>query len=50
MGQWGFVLLAYGVVWVVLVLYIAMLRYRLRKVEMAITLYRSRSGSKNEDK
>lgn len=33
MGPWGFVLLAYGIVWAVLLAYIAALRCRIRKAE-----------------
>lgn len=33
MGPWGFVFLAYGIVWVVILLYLLLLRHRLSKVE-----------------
>lgn len=38
MGPWGYVLLAYGVVWFAIVLYFVFLRYRLRKAEAEIRL------------
>jgi CcmD family protein len=41
MGPWGFVLLAYGIVWTALLLYLFILKRRLRKVEGE--LYRLRS-------
>jgi len=33
MGPWGFVFLAYGVVWGALLLYLALLKRRRRKIE-----------------
>lgn len=42
MSAWGFVLLAYGIVWAVLLLYLFTLKKRLRKLEEE--LLRLRSG------
>jgi CcmD family protein len=33
MGPWGFVFMAYGIVWVALLLYLFLLKRRLRDVE-----------------
>ena len=43
MGPWGYVVLAYGVVWAAIVLYFVSLRYRLRKAE-AETRLRTGAG------
>ncbi len=45
MGPWGFVLLAYGVVWTALVLYLFILKRRFRKVETELSRLRSKEGS-----
>ncbi len=44
MGHWGFVFLAYGIVWSAIVLYLVLLKRRLRKVERAVDLYRDRGN------
>lgn len=41
MGAWGFVFLAYGIVWAGLLLYLFNLKRRLRKVGKELTLYSS---------
>ena len=41
MEPWGFVFLAYGIVWCALILYIAILKYRLRKVEAEVVRQRT---------
>lgn len=38
MGPWGFVFLAYGVVWCVLILYLSILKLRLRKAEKELDM------------
>ena len=44
MGHWGFVILAYGIVWSAIVLYLVILKRRLRTVERAVNLYRDRGN------
>ena len=41
MSGWGFVFLAYSVVWFVLLLYFFLLKRRVRKVEKELALLRS---------
>lgn len=41
MSAWGFVLLAYGIVWAVLLLYLFTLKKRLRKLEEELLRLRS---------
>ncbi len=41
MGPWGFVLLAYGIVWTALLLYLLILKRRFRKVEAELSRLRS---------
>jgi CcmD family protein len=43
MGPWGYVILAYGIVWATIVLYLVFLKYRLRKAE-AQTQLRTGAG------
>ena len=45
MGPWGFVFLAYGVVWFALILYLIVLKRRLRRAEAELVGHRS-EGSK----
>ena len=47
MGHWGFVILAYGIVWSAIVLYLVILKRRLRKVERAVNLYRDGGNLKD---
>ena len=41
MGAWGFVFLAYGIVWIVLLFYIVMLQRRLQNIEAELSKIRS---------
>ncbi|MGH7828928.1 MAG: CcmD family protein [Candidatus Binatia bacterium] len=45
MGPWGFVFLAYGIVWFVLILYLVTLKRRLQRAEAELVRRRS-EGSK----
>ncbi len=45
MGPWGFVLLAYGIVWTALILYLLILKRRYRKVEAELSRLRSSESS-----
>lgn len=38
MGPWGFVFLAYGIVWCVLILYLSILKRRLSNVERELDI------------
>jgi CcmD family protein len=38
MGHWSYVFLAYGIVWAVILIYLATLRSRLKKVETELAL------------
>ncbi|MEE8075732.1 MAG: CcmD family protein [Candidatus Binatia bacterium] len=40
MGHWEFVFLAYGIVWSAVLLYLVLLKRRLRKAEAERALYR----------
>ena len=42
MGLWGFVFLAYGIVWSALLLYLFSLKFRMRKVEAELSSLRHR--------
>ncbi len=46
MTPWGFVFLAYGIVWTALILYLLLLRRRLRKVEAELSQLRFSEESK----
>lgn len=48
MSPWGFVFLAYGVVWAALLLYLFLLKRRLHKVEVELSDLRS-SGDLKRD-
>jgi CcmD family protein len=37
MGHWGFVLLAYGIVWAALAIYLVALKNRMRKAEARLS-------------
>ena len=50
MGQWGFVFLAYGIVWCALVLYLILLKRRLRRAEAELALYPHKGDSKEDEK
>lgn len=41
MGPWGFVFLAYGIVWIALLLYLFRLKRRFRKVDAQLSQLRS---------
>ena len=38
MGHWGYVFLAYGIVWAAILVYLTTLRARLKKVETELAL------------
>lgn len=42
MGLWGFVFLAYGIVWVALLIYLFSLKFRMRKLESELISLRTR--------
>jgi CcmD family protein len=50
MGPWGFVFLAYGIVWLSLVFYLALLKRRLRRAEAELALYPHKGDSKENEK
>ncbi|MGH7770465.1 MAG: CcmD family protein [Candidatus Binatia bacterium] len=45
MGPWGFVALAYGIVWTAIVLYLLTLKSRMRKVEAKLSQLTSTEGA-----
>jgi CcmD family protein len=45
MGKWGFVALAYGIVWTAIVLYFVSLKSRIRKVEAKLSQLKSKEGA-----
>lgn len=47
MGAWGFVWLAYGIVWLVLLAYVFILRHRLRRVEAELAELRLSENNNN---
>jgi CcmD family protein len=47
MGHWGFVFLAYGIVWSAIVLYLVILKRRLGRVEQEVNLFRDRGNLKD---
>ncbi len=49
MGHWGFVFLAYGIVWSAILLYLVLLKRRLQKAEAARDLYESSINLKNSE-
>lgn len=48
MSAWGFVFLAYGIVWGALLLYLFILKRRSRKVEMELSALGSRKDLKKD--
>lgn len=46
MSAWGFVFLAYGIVWFALLVYLGNLKRRFRKVERELSSLRSSGGLK----
>ena len=46
MSAWGFVFLAYGIVWFALLIYLGNLKRRFRKVERELSSLRSSGGFK----
>ena len=49
MGSWGFVLLAYGIVWCAILVYFLMLRNRMRKAGAKLSQLESKeSAGKHE--
>ena len=47
MGPWGFVFLAYGIVWGVMVMYFVALKGRLRNAESELAQLRSVEGTES---
>ena len=47
MGSWGFVFLAYGIVWFALLVYLFGLKKRLREVEVELSRLRSSAAPKS---
>jgi CcmD family protein len=47
MGSWGFVFLAYGIVWLALLVYLFGLKKRLRQVETEFLRLRSSTAPKS---
>jgi len=45
MGAWGFVWLAYGIVWTAIVLYLVSLESRLRKARARLSHLKSQEGA-----
>ena len=45
MGPWGFVFLAYGIVWIALLLYLFSLKNRLRRAAARLSQLRLAGGS-----
>jgi len=50
MGRWGFVFLAYGIVWGALLLYLFTLKRRFRRAETELTRLRSAEESQSHAK
>jgi CcmD family protein len=50
MGAWGFVFLAYGIVWGVLLLYLISLKRRFRRAEMELSRLRAEELQSHEKK
>ena len=50
MGPWGFVSLAYGIVWGTIVLYWFLLKRRYREAEAELNRLRSSEAASNHDK
>ena len=50
MGSWGYVMLAYGIVWAAIILYFVFLKYRLRKAEAETRLRTGTGYSKYHEK
>lgn len=46
MAAWGFVFLAYGTVWIALLLYLLILKYRVNKVAAELSSLRSSGDHK----
>ncbi len=44
MGHWGFVFLAYGIVWSAIVLYLVILKRRLGRAERELSLFQERGN------
>lgn len=50
MGPWGYISLAYGIVWGVIVIYWVMLKRRYRKAETELNRLRTPEATANYDK
>ena len=48
MGQWGFVILAYGIVWGAILLYVVLLKRRIRKAAAMETPHTGRETHGHE--
>lgn len=47
MGAWGYVFLAYGIVWGAIVMYLISLKHRLRKAELELARLRATEDSRD---
>jgi CcmD family protein len=50
MGAWGYVFLAYGVVWGAILFYLVSLKRRLRKAESELALLRAGEDTQDHEK
>jgi CcmD family protein len=50
MGHWGFVALAYGIVWGAIVIYFVLLKRRYRNAEAELNRLRSSEAAQNDAK
>ena len=49
MGHWGFVFLAYGIVWTAILLYLVLLKSRLKHAEAEKTLLQKNDRNENHE-
>jgi len=50
MGHWGFVLMAYGIVWSSILVYVTILKRRLAKAERNLVAVHNRAGADRNEK